>query len=464
MSGFTKKRDLTESVSTDATEVDLRGLGILLAAIEHIETHGIASDVVRAQPDEEDQTSKFLSAVTMPMLYKDPSFGSVYGTPLSRASSRDSVYGTPLSRASSRDSDNETPPSTPVSLSTIEEDFANQLLEIEAAAKALSPETLAKITTDINRKISDKFASELLEAEKMGCDAAPSSPDDDIKKIDGLIGRLFNLLKKGGAAGLDVASELATLLSELFKLLFKLVRCGMGVASTIFESKLYFRLFLVFALVGYCVSPECRLIIHFAGGAISKIFNLLMLIVPQAERLKIEAIFTSINNVVQFIGAAFGLISEKGIEMIECLRMIIDLMEGATTESIRATIDAMRSLMETLKIGAEDLKQILDAVKALGLSGEEMAQMLLSIAQILAEMQGGRFAEETFMTRIGNGIARALPETAVRLLPLLVNAAANRPALVNGMGGGKLKNKKKNTRKKNTVAKRRKQQRKSKRR
>jgi hypothetical protein len=466
MSGFTKKRDITESVSTDATEkVDLHGLGILLAAIEHIETYGIASDVARAQPDEEDPASKFLSAVTMPMLYKDPSFGSVYGTPLSRASSRDSVYGTPLSRASSRDSGYDTPPSTPVSLLTIEEDFANQLLEIEAAAKALSPEAIATITTDINREISAKFANELLEAEKAGCDAAPSDPDNDIKKIDGLIGRLFNLLKRGGVAGLDVASKLATLLSELFKLLFKLVRCGMGVASTIFESKLYFRLFLVFALVGYCVSPECRLIIHFAGGAISKIFKLLMSIVPQAERLKIEAIFTSINNVIQFIGAAFGLISDKGIEMIECLRMIIDLMEGATTESIQATIDAMRSLMETLKIGAEDLKKILDAVKALGLNGEQMAQLLFSIAKILAEMQAGaQFTAPSFLERLGNGFAGALPEAAVRLLPLLVNAAANRPALVNGMGGGKLKNKKKNTRKKNTIAKRRKQQRKSKRR
>ena len=449
MSGFAKKRDITESDSTDATKVDLSGLGILLAAIEHLERHDPELEAARAQPDEEDQASKFLSAVTMPMLYKDPSFGSVYGTPLSRASSRDSDY--------------DTPPSTPVSLLTIEENFTNQLLDIEAAAKALSPEALAKITTDINRKISDKFAGELLEAEKMGCDAVPSNPDDDIKKIDGLIGRLFNLLKKGGAAGVDVASELATLLSELFKLLFKLVRCGMGVASTIFESKLYFRLFLVFALVGYCVSPQCRLIIHFTGGAISKIFNLLMLIIPEAERLKIEAIFTSINNVVQFIGAAFGLISEKGIAMIECLKIMIELMEGATVDSIKLAMESFQAVVETLKIGAEDLKQILTAIKALGLNGEEMAQLLLSIAQILADMQRGTFVEETFMTRIGNGIVGAVPQAALQALMPLLQHAVNRPALVNGMGGGKRK-KKTLKNKKKTVNKRRTQQRKSKRR
>lgn len=456
MSGFAKKRDIEASENTDATKVDLSGLGILLAAIEHLERHDPELEAARAQPDEEDQASKFLSAVTMPMLYKDPSFGSVYGTPLSRASSRDSDY--------------DTPPSTPVSLLTIEEDFTNQLLDIEAAAKALSPEALAKITTDINRKISDKFASELLEAEKTGCDAAPSNPDDDIKKIDGLIGRLFNLVKKGGAAGVDVASELATLLSELFKLLFKLVRCGMGVASTIFESKLYFRLFLVFALVGYCVSPECRLIIHFAGRAISKIFNLLMLIVPQAERLKIEAIFTSINNVVQFIGAAFGLISEKGMAMIEWVRIMMDLMEGATAESIQATIDAMKALMETLQVTAADIAAILAEVKKLGLSGEQMAQVLLSIMQILAEIQAGRLPqidETTLLQRIGNGItglaADSAPRVAAGVLLKILNSAT-RPTLM--PGGGKRKNKKKNTRKnkKKTVTKRRTQQRKSKRR
>ena len=450
MSGFAKKRDITESDSTDATKVDLRGLGILLAAIEHLERHDPELEAARAQPDEEYQASNFLSAVTMPMLYKDPSFGSVYGTPLSRASSRDSDY--------------DTPPSTPVSLLTIEEDFTNQLRDIEAAAKALSPEELAKITTDINRKISDKFAGELLEAEKMGCDAVPSNPDDDIKKIDGLIGRLFNLLKKGGAAGVDVVSELATLLSELFKLLFKLVRCGMGVASTIFESKLYFRLFLVFALVGYCVSPQCLLIIHFTGGAISKIFNLLMLIIPEAERLKIEAIFTSINNVVQFIGAAFGLISEKGIAMIECLRMIIDLMEGATVDSIKLAMESFQAVVETLKIGAEDLKQILDAVKALGLNGEQMAQLLLSIAQILADIQAGQVVPEaTFLARIGNGLVGVVPQAALQaLMPLLQHAANNRPRLE--MRGGKRKKKTLKNKKKNTVNKRRKQQRKSKRR
>jgi hypothetical protein len=180
---------------------------------------------------------------------------------------------------------------------------------------------------------------------------------------------------------------------------------------------------------------------------------------------KLQAIFASINNVVQFIGDAFGLISVKGKEMIECLKIMIELMEGATVDSIKLAMESFQAVVETLKIGAEDLKQILDEVKALGLNGEQMAQLLFSIAKILAEMQAGaQFTDLSFLDRLGNGFAGVLPEAALRLLPLLVNAAANRPALQNGMGGGKLKNKKKNTRKKNTIAKRRKQQRKSKRR
>jgi hypothetical protein len=148
--------------------------------------------------------------------------------------------------------------------------------------------------------------------------------------------------------------------------------------------------------------------------------------------------------------------------MIECLKIMIELMEGATVDSIKLAIESFKAIVETLKIGAEDLKKILDAVKALGLSGEEMAQMLLSIAQILAEMQAGtQFTAPSFLERLGQGFVGALPETAVRLLPLLVNAAANRPAIGNGMGGKRKKTLKK---KKNTIAKRRKQQRKSKRR
>ena len=255
-------------------------------------------------------------------------------------------------------------------------------------------------------------------------------------------------------------TDVCGFISDLFKRLFSILKCGAGVASAIFESKLYFRLFILISLIGYLSNNTCYAVINTAGAAIFKIMDFILQRFPE-NYAKLQAIFASINNVVEFIGAAFGLISDKGREMIECLKIMIELMEGATVDSIKLAIESFKAIVETLKIGAEDLKKILDAVKALGLSGEEMAQMLLSIAQILAEMQAGtQFTAPSFLERLGQGFVGALPETAVRLLPLLVNAAANRPAIGNGMGGKR----KKTLKKKKTIAKRRKQQRKSKRR
>ena len=260
-------------------------------------------------------------------------------------------------------------------------------------------------------------------------------------------------------------TDVCGFISDIFKRLFSILKCGARVASDIFESKLYFRLFLLISLIGYLSNNTCYAVINAAGAAIFKIMDFILQRFPE-NYAKLQAIFASINNVVEFIGAAFGLISDKGMEMIECLKIMIELMEGATVDSIKLAMESFQVVVETLKIGAEDLKQILAAIKALGLNGEQMAQLLFSIAKILAEMQAGtQFTAPSFLERLGNGFAGALPDAAVRLLPLLVNVAANnRRALVDGMGGGKRKKNTRKNKKKKTVNKRRTQQRKSKRR
>ena len=295
-------------------------------------------------------------------------------------------------------------------------------------------------------------------------DAVLAENDAVLAEIDRLIDKLSGIKHD--------AENVCVSISKILNKIFQMLKCGMVVANKIFESKLYFRLFILISMIGYFSNPTCAAVINTTGAVIFNIMDLILRNASPENYAKLQAIFTSINNVVQFVGAAFGLISEKGMAMIACLKIMIELMEGATVDSIKLAMESFQTVVETLKISTEDLKKILDAVKALGLNGDQMAQLLLSIMNILTDMQAASVPAGDVTTTILQRLTGSLSGVAITagsqaaittIATTIATAMSNVPRIGNGNGGGK-RNKKTRKNKKKTENKRRKQQRKSKRR
>ena len=330
---------------------------------------------------------------------------------------------------------------------------------------ALSRQSSISIPIEVQEgvsKLTEKDLQEIrLKLEKTSKEVCKNADIEDeqtaiLIELDRLIDKLLQNGKNG-----------CIFISDILKRLFQILKCGIYVTNTIFESKLYLRLFLIISTIGYFSNPTCAAVINTTGAAIFNIMDLILRNASPENYAKLQAIFTSINNVVQFVGAAFGLISEKGMAMIACLKIMIELMEGATVDSIKLAMERFQAVVETLKISAEDLKKILDAVKALGLNGDQMAQLLLSIMNILTDMQAASVPAGDVTTTIIQRLTGSLSGVAITAgsqaaITAIATAMSNVPRIGNGNGGGK-RNKK--TRKnKKTVNKRRKQQKKTKRR
>lgn len=280
-------------------------------------------------------------------------------------------------------------------------------------------------------------------------------------ELDNLIDKLFAMLKDG--------KNVCIFISNILKRLFQILKCGIGVANTIFESKLYLRSFIIISTIGYFSNDTCAAVINTTGAVI---FNIMVLILNKTspeDYAKLQAIFTSINNIMKFTFELVTLIGEHGLIIIQYVKTLLNVLGELPADALKSALENLQmitDLMKQLNLKADDIAKILQMLTSLGLKGEDMAKILASILQILLEMQhaGTGAVASTIIQRLTGSLSGVASQAAITTIATTIaTAMSNVPRIGNGNGGGK-RNKKTRKNKKKTVAKRRKQQRKSKRR
>jgi hypothetical protein len=280
-------------------------------------------------------------------------------------------------------------------------------------------------------------------------------------ELDYLIDKLFAMLKDGKNGCIFI--------SNILNKIFQIFKCGMGVANTIFESKLYLRLFIIISTIGYFSNDTCAESINVIGAAIFNIMDLILRNASPENYAKLQAIFTCISNIMKFIFEIATLIGEHGLIIIQYVKTILNVLGELPADALKSALENLQmitDLMKQLNLKADDIAKILHMLTSLGLKGEDMAKMLASILQILIEMQhaGTGAVASTIINRLTGSLGGVASQAAITAIATtMATAMSNVPRIGNGNGGGK-RNKKTRKNKKKTVNKRRKQQRKSKRR
>ena len=296
-------------------------------------------------------------------------------------------------------------------------------------------------------------------------DAVLAEKDAVLAEIDRLINKLSEIKHD--------AENVCVSISKILNKIFQMLKCGMVVANKIFESKLYFRLFILISMIGYFSNPTCAAVINITGAAVFNIMDLILRNASPENYAKLQAIFTSINNIIKFAFELAKLIGDHGLIIIQYVKTLLDVIGELPADALKSALENLQmitDLMKQLNLKADDIAKILQMLTSLGLKGEDMAKILASILQILLEMQaaGTGAGAATILQRLTGSLSgvvmTASSQAAITTIATTIaNTMSNVPRIGNGNGGGK-RNKKTRKNKKKTVAKRRKQQRKSKRR